>query len=106
LHFREPVQSTPERAGGGGGRFAVARYNPDGSLDTSFGGDGTVYHEFLRFGAFEDLKLPLPPREKIVGNPIDAWEIGSSGQMFGVAQGGLLRAETTRVSTAPEAKKD
>jgi uncharacterized delta-60 repeat protein len=28
------------RAGGSGGRIAVARYDPDGSLDTSFSGDG------------------------------------------------------------------
>jgi uncharacterized delta-60 repeat protein len=28
------------RAGGGGGRVAVARYNTDGTLDTSFSGDG------------------------------------------------------------------
>jgi uncharacterized delta-60 repeat protein len=29
-------------AAGGGRRFALARYNADGSLDTSFGGDGKV----------------------------------------------------------------
>jgi uncharacterized delta-60 repeat protein len=34
-------------AAGGGGRFALARYNPDGSLDTSFGGgDGWVTTNF------------------------------------------------------------
>ena len=30
------------RVGGGGGRYGLARYNPDGTLDTSFGGDGKV----------------------------------------------------------------
>ncbi len=30
------------RAGGRGGRIALARYNPDGSLDDTFGGDGRV----------------------------------------------------------------
>jgi uncharacterized delta-60 repeat protein len=33
-------------AAGGGHRFAVARYNTDGSLDTSFGGDGKVLTNF------------------------------------------------------------
>lgn len=32
--------------GGAGGRFAVARYDPDGTLDTSFGGDGKVTTDF------------------------------------------------------------
>lgn len=35
------------------------------TAEAIFGGDGSVYHEFLRFGAFEDLKLPLPPKETI-----------------------------------------
>jgi uncharacterized delta-60 repeat protein len=34
------------RAGESGGRFAAARYNDDGSLDTSFGGDGKVTTNF------------------------------------------------------------
>jgi uncharacterized delta-60 repeat protein len=34
------------RAGGRGGRFAAARYNDDGSLDTGFGGDGKVTTNF------------------------------------------------------------
>jgi uncharacterized delta-60 repeat protein len=34
------------RAGGSGGRFAAARYNDDGSLDASFGGDGKVTTNF------------------------------------------------------------
>jgi uncharacterized delta-60 repeat protein len=33
-------------AGGGGGRFALARYDTDGTLDTSFGGDGKVTTNF------------------------------------------------------------
>jgi uncharacterized delta-60 repeat protein len=32
----------------GNSRFAVARYNADGSLDTSFGGDGKVTTQFTR----------------------------------------------------------
>jgi uncharacterized delta-60 repeat protein len=34
------------RAGGRGGRFAVARYNDDGRLDMSFSGDGKVMTNF------------------------------------------------------------
>ncbi len=34
------------RAAGGGGRFALARYNADGTLDASFGGDGKVTTNF------------------------------------------------------------
>jgi uncharacterized delta-60 repeat protein len=34
------------RASGAGGKFALARYNTGGSLDTSFGGDGTVITNF------------------------------------------------------------
>jgi uncharacterized delta-60 repeat protein len=33
-------------AGGSGGRFAIARYRTDGSLDRTFGGDGTVMTNF------------------------------------------------------------
>ena len=32
----------------GDSRFAVARYNPDGTLDTTFGGDGKVTTQFTR----------------------------------------------------------
>ena len=34
------------RAGGAGGRFGLARYNPNGTLDTSFGSDGRVTTNF------------------------------------------------------------
>ena len=34
------------RAGGAGGRFGLARYNRNGTLDTSFGGDGKVVTNF------------------------------------------------------------
>jgi uncharacterized delta-60 repeat protein len=36
------------RSAGAGGRFAVARYESDGSLDSSFGGDGKVLTNFTR----------------------------------------------------------
>lgn len=36
------------RAGGRGGRFALARYNANGTLDSTFGGDGRVTTNFTR----------------------------------------------------------
>ena len=36
----------PPRMNGGFSDFALARYNPDGSLDTSFDGDGKVVTDF------------------------------------------------------------
>ncbi len=36
-----------------GDQFAVARYNPNGSLDTSFSGDGT---QTTDFGGFEEAR--------------------------------------------------
>ena len=38
-------------AGGAGGRMFVARYNPDGTLDSSFSGDGRA---FVDFGPYVD----------------------------------------------------
>lgn len=46
-------------AGGAGGRFALARYNTDGTLDTSFGGDGKVTTNFTRR---EDLAIGVAIR--------------------------------------------
>jgi uncharacterized delta-60 repeat protein len=40
------------RVAGSGGRFGLARYNPDGSLDATFGGDGKVTTNFTT--GFED----------------------------------------------------
>jgi uncharacterized delta-60 repeat protein len=45
--------------------FALARYNPDGSLDTSFGSDGKVTTDFS--GEFDEVKdIVLQPDGKIV----------------------------------------
>jgi uncharacterized delta-60 repeat protein len=49
------IQSTDQkivvagRGGGKGGRFALARYESDGMLDATFGGDGKVATNFTRF---------------------------------------------------------
>jgi len=46
-------------AGGAGKKFALARYNPDGTLDTSFGGDGRVTSDITsRLDFATDLVLP------------------------------------------------
>jgi uncharacterized delta-60 repeat protein len=52
-------------AGRGGGDFAVMRWNPDGTLDASFGGTGTVY---TPVGPFDDwaTSLAVQPDGKIV----------------------------------------
>ena len=43
------IQATvrSSRGGGAGGDFALARYNPDGSLDPSFSGDGKQTTDFV-----------------------------------------------------------
>lgn len=54
-------------AGGGGGYFLMARYNPDGSLDSSFDGDGRVILDVSSssgWGLFAD--IAIQPDGKIV----------------------------------------
>ena len=46
--------------------FAVARYNPDGSLDTTFGGDGTVTTSICGNCNDEAFSVALQPDGKIV----------------------------------------
>jgi uncharacterized delta-60 repeat protein len=43
--------------GGSGARFAIARYNPDGTLDRSFDGDGKLTTEFPGGGAISALAV-------------------------------------------------
>jgi uncharacterized delta-60 repeat protein len=56
-------------AGGTGGRFGedltVARYNPDGSLDTTFGAGGRAVHADLGTATYV---IPLPDGTMLVGN--------------------------------------
>jgi uncharacterized delta-60 repeat protein len=59
--------------GGDNGKFALARYNVDGSLDTSFGGDGRVTTNFTPYG--EAANVALQPDGKIVA----AGEAGGGG---------------------------
>jgi serralysin len=62
---------------GGNGDFALARYNQDGSLDTGFGGDGTVTTDF---GGTDSAKaVVVQPNGKIV-------VAGTSSSSFALAR--------------------
>jgi uncharacterized delta-60 repeat protein len=52
-------------SGGKNGKFALARYNTDGSLDTSFGGDGRVTTDFTSYPD-DLLALAFQPDGKIL----------------------------------------
>ena len=67
--------------------FYLARYNPDGSPDTSFGGDGVVFTDFGADRNDEARALLLRPDGKIVATASDygavrLWE-GSTGRPIG-----------------------
>lgn len=67
-------------AGGSAGDFALARYNIDGSLDTSFAGDGTVKTSILSAGSDDTASaVTLQPDGKIVA-------AGGAGGNFAVAR--------------------
>ena len=51
---------------GGGGRFAVARYNSDGSLDQAFGAGGKVTTEFLSVGSTASAVVVQPDGKIVV----------------------------------------
>ncbi len=53
-------------AGVSGGDFALVRYNPDGSLDTSFDGDGKVTTDFGSTNGESARSVALQPDGKIV----------------------------------------
>jgi uncharacterized delta-60 repeat protein len=62
--------------------FALARYNPDGSLDTTFGNAGTVTTDFL--GAEDDVfSILIQPDGKIVAvgsanSPVDFYDFAAA----------------------------
>jgi uncharacterized delta-60 repeat protein len=71
------------RAGGSGGRFALARYNTDGTLDTSFGGgDGKVTTNFTSGDDFAFGVAIQPSDGKIVA----AGRAGGSGGVIALAR--------------------
>ncbi len=70
--------------GGAGGDFGLARYNPGGSLDTSFSGDGRQTTDFL-FGAGDsatDMAIHADGRIVAVGLASG----GATGQDFALAR--------------------
>ena len=83
--------------------FALARYNPDGSLDTTFGNGGTVTTDFL--GAEDDVySVLIQPDGKIVAvgsanSPVDFYDFaaarylsnGTLDTTFGI--GGKMRVD-------------
>jgi uncharacterized delta-60 repeat protein len=71
--------------GGNSSNFALARYNPDGSLDSSFDGDGLVVTDF---GAFESIaSVTIQADGKIVA-------AGLSGPLEGFDDFALARYNT------------
>jgi uncharacterized delta-60 repeat protein len=79
------------------GDFAAVRYNPNGSLDSSFGGDGKVRTDF---GGTEDaLDLALQSDGKIVAVGAAGW----SGSPWAVAldpEGRIVAAGGSRAESA------
>jgi uncharacterized delta-60 repeat protein len=73
-----------------GRRFAVARYHPDGSLDTSFGGgDGKVITEFWGQGTAQAFAVVLQSDGKIVAGGLanSSSEAGAqTNDYFGLAR--------------------
>ena len=72
------------RAAARGGRFAVARYDTDGALDSGFGGDGKVMTD-LNSGSDEATGVVIPAGGAIV---VAGWSgpAGSSNSRFAVVR--------------------
>jgi uncharacterized delta-60 repeat protein len=72
---------TAGEAYGGGGRFYVVRYLTDGTLDTSFGGDGVVFTNFTPGGDYGyDVTIDNSGKILVVGG------IGGKGGRLGLAR--------------------
>ena len=70
---------------GGSPDFAVVRYNPDGSLDASFGTSGKVITDFKEFFGYGDeaTAVAIQPEGKIV---VGGWSGTSLGYAFALAR--------------------
>ncbi len=62
----------------------VARYNPDGSLDTSFGGSGIVFISQNASTAYGADSVAIQPDGKI--DVAGQWPVGSSGRGFALSR--------------------
>jgi uncharacterized delta-60 repeat protein len=69
---------------GGFGDFALARYNPDGSLDTSFSGDGLQTTDFLFGDGDQANDVAIQANGRIVAVGLAAG--GATGNDFGLAR--------------------
>ena len=80
------ILAAGESPNGGGSAFTIIRYNPDGSLDTSFNGTGKVFTSFgdSYSGASE---LAIQPDGKVVAAGYRAVFSG----IFGIADFALVR---------------
>jgi uncharacterized delta-60 repeat protein len=81
------------RASGAGGKFALARYNTGGSLDTSFGGDGTV---ITNFTSGDDLAFGVAIRPADGSIVVAGFVDDGPGSKFGLAR---YNANGTRDTT-------
>ena len=74
------------QAGGGSGGFAVARYNPDGSLDKSFGSGGLVRTSFGGSDTAAAIALMLDGSFVLAGT--DQFDLGggNTGERFALAR--------------------
>jgi uncharacterized delta-60 repeat protein len=70
------------RAGGSGNRFALARYNTDGTLDTTFSGDGKVTTDFTS-GSDAAIGVAIQPSD---GKIVAAGYAASGGSRFALAR--------------------
>ena len=75
------------RAAGAGGRFAVVRYNADGTLDAGFSSDGKVATDFTSGFDIADHVAIQPADEKIVA-------VGTADYMRSTARFALARYNT------------
>ena len=109
--FGEGITATPAAlafqdgrivvGGTAAGDFALARFNPDGSLDTSFGGDGTVLTDFG--GTDAVAALAVQPDGKLVaagrtGADVALARYGTSGT---TPTSSVTTSSTTTTTTAP-----
>jgi uncharacterized delta-60 repeat protein len=109
------VGSTRALLPGTKSHFVVARYNPDGSLDTTFGTGGTVTTDFGGNDAASDVVIQPDGKIVVVGSSVDVAQVtsdlaryqpnGSLDLSFG--RGGTIRrdgGEATGVALQPDGK--
>jgi uncharacterized delta-60 repeat protein len=98
---------------GGGGFFGLARYTPDGRLDSTFGSSGTTIADFGHGGIAEGLVAQPDGKLIVAGNALGDFALarfepnGSPDQTFGT--GGLVTTDfgqLTGNTPAPDYARD